>query len=172
MWEFLQTAEGIALVSVTVAGLSLLVTGFSIWLNYRGAEKRQTRQLAHERRQASRAEAAKAYLLAANALREMTWLEIERRVHLGDDAMSPVMAQAAREARDAMELATAYSWNDEVLEAASEVLGKLGRLTTSTSSMYALVLSDQATKYDRQTFDSSRHACRNAIEDFRKAISK
>lgn len=60
-WE---TSDVIALVAAIGTILAVAVTGVSIWLNYRGAEKRHLRQIDHERREAVVTIAARSYAKA------------------------------------------------------------------------------------------------------------
>lgn len=180
MWEFLQTAEGIALASVTVAGLSLLVTGLSIWLNYRGSEKRlkhekemQTEQLDHERREAVRQTAAEAFV-QANELAES--LSVEKVLVIGDQSEDGFLPDDLREAftksERSLQLVEALGWTKEVRNNATyarlelrtmyrAAFGTVGVIRSSVDDSEALVACGQ-----KQT------AAVMALEEYRTAIAE
>ncbi len=77
-WE---TSDVIALVAAIGTIIAVIVTGVSIYFNYRGSEKRHKRQLAHERREAMATTAARAYMRASKLKRLVS--EVEKTAGIG-----------------------------------------------------------------------------------------
>jgi hypothetical protein len=175
----MEASEVIALVAVLVTGIGAVVTGISVWLNYRGSDKRLDheermleKKLAHNRREASRAEAAKAYRLCTEAERKLNWYEVERQGYSGAGQIDGSTKLAVLAAADAMELARAYGWNDAVVDAAGKVLVELANLENRAFATVGLVGGGRNSEDVREEFQRVYDKYDAAIEAYRVAISE
>lgn len=160
-----------------VALVAVIVTGVSIYFNYRGSGKRlehdatlQTERLDHERRAASLATAAKAYKLAKDVGREINIHRVERRAADGDFGMGEDSRAVVREAQSALEIVTATGWSEEVREGASVVLRRMDGLErTAFAAVGGLQRSPSGTEIEDRVTDASA-ALDQAIQQYRQTL--
>ncbi len=180
MWEFLQTAQGIALVSVLVAGLSVFVTGVSIWLNYRGSEKRlahekqmQAEQLSHERREAVRVTAAGAYAKASDVLSDVNVNTIHNIAAESESGLPDEIKIRSLDAQRSLELVRALGWSEDVRQRALDLEVELLRYMNVGFATVGAIRSEslnQGTVLER--FESQGEDAFDALDAYRRAISE
>ncbi len=150
--EDFDATELVAFSAVLVAGLSVAVTGASVWFNYRGFGKRlahevemQAEQFAHERTEAVRQKAAEAYASAYRLL----WKQPDEWT---DYELGEVSSDLA--------IVMAVGWNAPVRVRAT-------RLDEGLDSIMYGIIGDRIDNWDRD-----RDACLELLEKYRKAIRR
>lgn len=175
----------IALAAAMGTILAVAVTGVSIYFTYKGSNKRlrseesrHTERLANERRLLHEGNAAKAYGALERVQRWVQLDAVAKAAALGQNRLSREHKEVVMAAVDAITEAKAYAWRDEMVTAAGWAIMKLVELeqqTDTTIRVLAAGANDRdpgAGKRAQEKFQERWSAYDNAIENFRKEITK
>ena len=161
-----------------VALVAVVVTGLSIWLNFRQSGKRltheaemQTERLAEDRRAASLATASRGYTLAKDVQREINLYRVEQRAADEEFGMGDESRAVVREAQSALEIVVTTGWSEDVRKGASLVLRRIDGLeSTAYSAVGGLQRSRRGTEIEDRVTDASE-ALAQAIRQYAMAIN-
>lgn len=173
------TSDVIALVAAIGTILAVLVTGVSIWLTYRGSEKRlahekamQQVELEEDRRSEGLDAAVRAYELVEEVLEQSYFHSIERWAEAGIYMIDSEADRAVHEAKAALEMVRVVGW-EEVRKPAFNLPWNVAYMKL-TANMAVIDLQDQENDAEKVKSDveKAHRQLSKSLDTYREAINK